>query len=178
MTPETILNRVDRALTALVNAAEPYEGLFPSLLDRHTGAMLTDLPPAIEGQRNGDRAHLGSNLTHDEVTLKTCYALDRTDLTQAADQYLKRFVAHCTGTESGLFPWGEHAFWHLVDDRPGNSYIYNNPEATDRLIHDHLRSTPLWLWEKLHAINPDCIQRFAEGLDNHWVEITAARGSF
>ena len=171
MNPETILNRITRALTALINAAEPYEGLFPSLLDRQTGAMLTDLPPAIEGQRNGDRAHLGSNLMHDEVTLKTCYALGQQDLTQAADQYLERFATHCTHTESGLFTWGEHAFWHLLDDRPGNSYIYNNPESPDRLIHDHLRAAPLWLWQKLHAINPDCIQHFAEGLDNHWVEI-------
>ena len=33
-----------------------------------------------------------------------------------------------------------------------------------------MRQAPLWLWEKLQEFNPECVQRFAEGLDYHWTE--------
>ena len=73
--------------------------------------MLRDLPEAIPGQRDGDRSHLGSNLIHDEATLKTMVALaegsGRRDYAEAAERYLRRFATHCTGTETGILPWGE-----------------------------------------------------------------------
>ncbi len=169
---------ITRALDALIAAAQPYQGLFPSLLDRQTGAMLTALPPAIPGQRDGDRSHPGSNLIHDEATLKTLYALatvlGRPDYAAAADAYLLRFATHCTETVTGLFPWGEHSFWHLVEDRVGNSYVYDpRYDMMSHALpatHDHLRQAPLWLWEKLWQFNPRCVERFAEGLDFHWQE--------
>lgn len=170
-----LLSPVARALDALIAAAQPHHGLFPSLLDRKTGVMLTALPPAIPGQRDWDRAHLGSNLIHDEATLKTLYALagafDRPDYAAAADAYLQRFASQCTETATGLFPWGEHSFWHLVEDRVGNSYALTAERPmTGSAIHDHLRQAPLWLWEKLWQFNPRCVERFAEGLDYHWQE--------
>lgn len=173
-----VIASVSRALQALIDASEPYQGLFPSLLDRHTGAMLTDMPPPIEGQRNNDRSHLGSNLMHDQVTLKTLYALaevlPRPGYRQAADRYLRRFSEHCTNTATGLFPWGEHSFWHLTEDRVGNSYVYGPrfPATRQHLpaTHDHLRQAPRWLWETLWEFNPQCVEGFAEGLDFHWVE--------
>ena len=158
------------AIDKLIAAAEPYGGLFPSLLDRANGEMLAELPPAIAGQRDWDRAHPGSNLMHDQVTLKTMYALadalDRPRYAAAADRYLERFAKHCTATATGLFPWGEHSHWHLDEDRIGNScsHFKNAPQP----IHDHLRQAPLWLWEKLWQFNPRCVERFAEGLDFHW----------
>ncbi len=165
--PEALLNRVSSALDVLIAAAEPYDGLLPSLLDRRTGRMLTELPPAIPGQRDGDRAHGGSNLIHDEATLKTLYALagalDRPAYAAAADRYLEHFATHCTDTATGLFPWGEHSFWHLAQDRVGS------PKPGGPVIHDHLRQAPLWLWEKLWQFNPRCVERFAEGLDYHWL---------
>ncbi len=178
MNLEPILKIVTQALDALISAAEPYSGLFPSLLDRHTGAMLKSLPPAIPGQRDGDRSHPGSNLVHDEATLKTLYALatalDRPDYAAAADRYLQRFATHCTDTATGLFPWGEHSFWHLAEDRVGNSYVYDErwAQMANHLpaTHDHLRQAPLWLWDKLWQFNPCCVERFAEGLDFHWQE--------
>ncbi len=176
MCPQQLLTKVCSALDSLIVAGRPYQGLFPSLLDRHSGAMLAELPPPIPGQRNGDRTHLGSNLIHDEATLKTLYALatvcNRPDYAEAADRYLRRFATHCTETATGLFPWGEHSFWHLTDDRVGNSYVYDERVATlgQHLpaTHDHLRQAPLWLWEKLWQFNPRCVERFAEGLDFHW----------
>ena len=67
MNPDQILNRVCTALDVLIEAGAEYDGLFPSLIDWKTHRMVTDAPPATEGQRNGDRAHLGSNLMHDHT---------------------------------------------------------------------------------------------------------------
>ena len=170
---EALLQRVARAADAIVAAGEPYGGLFPSLLDRRTSAMLEALPPPIPGQRTGDRSHLGCNLIHDEALLATldalAPALGRAHYAAAVDRYLRRWATRCTDTVTGLFPWGEHAYWHLRDDAVGNSYLLDEgrpayPSAT----HDHLRQVPLWLWQRLWATNPRCVERFAEGLDYHW----------
>ena len=156
-----ILEKVCSSIDILVEAGEHYEGLFPSILSLTTHEMPDEIPPAIPGQRSGDRAHPGSNLIHDEALLMTMYALsealDRDDYTSAADRYLERFATHCTDTVTGLFPWGEHAFWNLREDK-----IDGAP------THDHLRQAPAWLWEKLYEYNPGCVERFAEGLDYHW----------
>jgi len=74
---ETLLERVDRAAAAIVRAGQPYEGLFPSLIDRHSGELLAMLPPGIPGQRTGDRSHLGCNLIHDESLLAPILSHDR-----------------------------------------------------------------------------------------------------
>ncbi len=168
MSTEAILSRVTGAIDGLILAAEPFHGLFPSILDRGSLTMLAEMPPLIEGQRVTDRAFRGSNLIHDEVTLFTMYALARDGYAAAADRYIDRFANHCTGTVSGLFPWGEHAYWNLDEDAPGCGYKLKDPTSTMGLTHDHLRAIPLWNWEKLHAANPQCAARFGEGLDQHW----------
>ncbi len=169
-----ILEDVLAAMDRLITAGAAHGGLFPSLLHRRTGEMFDELPPPIPGQRNGDRAHHGSNLIHDEATLKTLYALaealDRPDYADAADTYLRRFATHCTDTATGLFPWGEHSYWDLVEDRVGNSYALTGRDKLPPATHDHLRQAPLWLWKKLRQFNPGCVERFAEGLDFHWQE--------
>ncbi len=171
---ESPMKKITRAIDALIDAGDKYEGLFPSLLAPKTRLMLQDLPTPIKGQSKGDRSHLGSNLMHDEPTLLTMYglaeALGRREYAAAADRYLQRFATHCTDTETGLFPWGEHAFWHLVLDQVGNSSLLHNPDTTELPIHDHLRQAPLWLWQKLYEFNPRCVERFGEGLDYHWAE--------
>ena len=169
------LDRVVQAIGAIVEAADPYDGLFPSLLNPRSGKMLTELPPAIHGQRDGDRCLLGNNLIHDEPLLKAMYALAEIDgrarLGDAADRYLEHYARSCVDTQSGLFGWGEHAFWHLVDGRVGSSREALMPDAPPgNATHDHLRQAPLWLWQKLDAYNPECVQGFADGLDNHWTE--------
>ena len=171
-TPDAILEKVCRAIDILVKAGEPYGGLFPSVLDLRTHEMLMEQPLAIEGQRTPDRARRGSNLIHDQTVLHTMYglssALDRREFAEAADRYLKRFATHCTDTVTGLFPWGEHAFWILDEDRPGSGHFLSNPAWKRGAVHDHLRQAPVWLWEKLHAFDPPCVERFAEGLDRHY----------
>lgn len=169
MTPDAILSKVCDSIDVLVEAGKPCGGLFPSLLDLETHRMLTELPPPIHGQRMGDRAFLGSNLMHDQNLLKIMYALGRDGYRDAADGYLRRFATHCTGTVTGLFPWGEHAYWHLEEDRVGDSHRLALPnKAPGTTLHDHLHQAPVWLWKKLHAFNPSCVERFAEGLDYHY----------
>ncbi len=167
-----ILSRVTDAVDALVNLGGAYDGLFPSIIDRQSEEMMRDLPPAIDGQRDGDRSHLGSNLIHDEALLKTMYTLaesdGRGDYAEAADRYLQRFATHCAKTCTGILPWGEHAYWHLVEDRVGNSA--ESRGRTTPSTHDHLRQAPLWLLEKLYGFKPDSVVRFGEGLDGHWTE--------
>ena len=72
---EHILERVEDALGALVRLADKHEGLIPSILDLDGTQMLQGMPPAIEGQRDGDRSFRGSNTIHDEATLVPLYAL-------------------------------------------------------------------------------------------------------
>lgn len=169
---DRILNRVCRALERLIEAGEPYGGLFPSMLDPRSGRMLAHAPDPIEGQRIWDRSYEGSNLIHDEPTLLTMKhlgaALRRGHYVSAVDRYLDRFVERCTDTPSGLFPWGEHACWHLLEDRIGNGAAVARPGQSVPPIHDHLRQAPLWLWRALADRDAQCVARFAAGLDWHF----------
>lgn len=168
--PEVIITKICNAIDLMIESSMPYKGLFPSILHPQTGEMLTEKPPKIPGQRDGDRAHLGTNLIHDEPLLTTMNALAETEskpeYTEAVDRYLEHFAQNCTDTTTGLFPWGEHSFWQLIEERVGCS---RNP-AGGAAIHDHLRQVPLWLWQKLNMFNSACIQSFADGLDYHWTE--------
>jgi len=171
------LRTARRALRHLAGAAEPYQGLIPSLLDRRRFTMLTELPPPIDGQRNHDRSFRGSNLIHDEPLLQTMRALGDSELNPAVDAYLDRFAKHCTQTVTGLFPWGEHSDWDLVDDCPGDSYLYKEPPLPYRPTHDHLRAVPVWLWKELNRRNAEAVQGFAKGLDYHWFDPEAPRAN-
>jgi len=157
MDPDTILEHVEEAIEALIDAGDPYDGLFPSMLDRETGTMLEEIPDHVPGQREHDRAHHGSNLLHDEPVLRTMYALAEVDgreaYADAADRYLETFATECTrrdharegtGSATGLFPWGEHAYWHLEDRRVGNGRVRGRDDPGPA-IHDHLRLAPGWL---------------------------------
>ena len=167
---EWIITKICNAIDLMIESSKSYKGLFPSILHPKTGEMLTEKPPKIPGQRDGDRAHLGCNLIHDEPLLATMNALAETEskpaYAEAVDRYLAHFAQHCTRTATGLFPWGEHSFWQLIEERVGCS---RNP-AGGAAIHDHLRQVPLWLWQKLRTFNPACVQNFADGLDYHWTE--------
>ena len=165
MNSEGILERICNAIDTIIDSSELYQGLFPSILDPKNGEMLLNKPSKIPGQRDGDRAHLGSNLIHDEPLLQTMYGLGKPKYIEAANRYLRYFSSNCTNTQTGLFPWGEHSFWHLLEERIGCSR-HSNGYA----IHDHLRQVPFWLWEKINEFNPNCVQNFADGIDYHWTK--------
>jgi len=170
-TADHILEKITVALDHLVECGKKHHGLFPSVLELDTIRMPDKLPPAIDGQRECDRSFPGCNLMHDHPTLKVMYglaqALGRKDYEEAADRYLERFAIHCTNTPTGLFPWGEHAFWNLIEDRPENSYTLARSAAA--LTHDHLHQAPEWLWEKMWHFNPQAVERFCRALDGHFL---------
>lgn len=172
MDPAGILDAVTEALDTLASAGEHHDGLFPSITDRNEGRMLAELPEPIPGQRNNDRAFRGSNLMHDHPTLRAMSALaahtDRERYATAVDRYLTTFATECTDTETGLFPWGEHAFWHLDANEPASCYQQSPVSESGYPVHDHLRLAPEWLWNRLASADPDCLQRYADGLDYHW----------
>ena len=112
--PEAIISKICNAIDRLIESSKPYKGLFPSILHPQTGEMLTEKPPKIPGQRDGDRAHLGSNLIHDEPLLATMNALaeteSRPEYIEAVDRYLAHFAQNCTHTTTGLFLGGNTLF--------------------------------------------------------------------
>lgn len=172
MDAEKALEAVSETFDTLVSAGTEYGGLFPSIADRETGAPLSELPDPIVGRRNNDRSFRGANLMHDHPALRAMLALaehdGRDEYADAVDRYLERFATHCTDTPTGLFPWGEHSYWHLDADEPGNSYGQNPVSEAGGATHDHLRTAPGWLWDRLTRADRDCLQRFADGLDYHW----------
>jgi len=87
-----LLQILTRALDTLVAAGASHQGLFPSILDRRTGEMLAEMPAAIPGQRDNDRAPRGSNLVHDEPTLLTMLSLGERRYVEAAEKYVRRFA--------------------------------------------------------------------------------------
>jgi hypothetical protein len=172
MNPESLLRQVESALDLLIATGARYEGLIPSILDLRSGEMLVAIPDPIPGQRQHDRSPRGANLLHDVDLLQLLYDLaekkSRPRFAAAADRYLRRFARHCTDTVSGLFPWGEHAYWDLDRDCLGNSQAFANRTVSRGAYHDHLREVPAWLWQRLYEFNPECVERFAAGLKHHW----------
>ncbi|MBD3293522.1 MAG: hypothetical protein GF393_11400 [Armatimonadia bacterium] len=125
----------------------------------HPGCEL----PAIEGQRQHDRAVMGGNLQHDLMLLLA--ARETTELTgdaryeEAAEDYLRFFLTNCTHTPTGLWPWGEHAHWDFHD------------ECVGHYIHEHLGAAPLRFWEWAWDLSPEAVLREADGLMNHVVDV-------
>lgn len=178
--PQNILRSVDIVFQVFQNNLDRYEGLFPAVADRHFGTILMDwpLPPPIPGQRNSDRSPRGCNLAHDIDLLRTLDGLNRRAASHRysslLESYLEGFAKICApASPTGLLPWGEHAFWRLTDFSIGNSYhLQYHERAMDAAapIHHQIKTMPLWIWEKLHAHNPELIPRFVDGLDWHWMD--------
>ena len=172
-TASSALAPVLAALDTLVAAGVHHDGLFPSILDRSTGAMPFTCPPPIDGQRECDRAFPGSNLQHDHVVLRLLLDLDPhvpgKGYATAARRYLDRFASHCTTLPTGFFPWGEHLFWNLAEDRLGSSYAL--ARVNTMATHDHLLQAPVWLWDELWARNPAAVERFGIALRRHFLDV-------
>lgn len=137
--------------------------MFVSILDcrdlSHPGC---EIPP-IEGQRQNDRALLGGNLQHDLPLLMALEAFgDLTDdgkYREAARAYLAYFLDNCTSTQTGLWPWGEHAHWDMYKDEPGNT------------THEHDGLPPRMFWELAWSLNPRAVEGEADGCINHVVNL-------
>jgi hypothetical protein len=133
--------------------------MFTSLLDLKTHRNPDDIPGNTIGQRYGDRSLHGGNLCQDVMLLQ---AMDNiTKLTgekkyrDAATDYLTFFLKNCPHPNTGLFPWGEHAYWNFYEEK--NTYT----------THEFLGGVPNSFWERMWAINPSALTAEADGLINH-----------
>ena len=99
MNPEAIITKICNAIDQIMEGSKPYEGLFPSIMHPQTGDMLMEKPPKIPGQRDGDRAYLGSNLIHDEPLLATMHTLAETEshLPELANQMRQYALVYIDG---------------------------------------------------------------------------------
>lgn len=167
-----ILLAVCAAMDRLSAIAETYDGFIPSILDPQSGSMFKEPPPATPGQREGDRARWGANLMHDHPLLLAMMSVGVAEgiprYRDVVDRYLTRFVSCCADEHSGLFVWGEHAYWRLDTNQPGNSIAEGNRDPAYPIIHDHLRAVPLWLWQQIDQRDHTRVQRYAHGLDFHF----------
>lgn len=130
------------------------------------------VPPP--GVRIGDFSWAGNNLMHEIAFLETLTAL--TQLTgerryeDAVDEVFAFYPHHCPYPGTGLFPWGEHAQWSFHSRRVLPNCVYHDPFQfleTNGIIHEHLRFAPAWFWERMWRASPECVVRFAKGLDRH-----------
>lgn len=170
VTPDSLFADVGTALEALARAGARHDGLLPSILRCETAELPETLPESIPGQRNSDRSYPGCNLLADQDVIQTLDAVADPDgrFDAAADRYLETFTDRCTDTTTGLFPWGDHAFWHLREERVGDSYRLRSPDREPTPVHDQRLQAPFWLWERLAAHDEAVVRRFADGLDYHW----------
>ena len=138
--------------------------MFASILDMETHTLPEDIPANIEGQRYGDRALHGGNLHHDVMLLRACEMLS--DLTgdpkyqRAKSDYLGFFLKNCPQA-TGLFSWGEHAYWDFFKEKPGAD------------IHEFLGGIPRAFWEDLWKIDPEAARREADALLNHVTDLNS-----
>jgi len=136
--------------------------MFASLLDMETHRNPEDTPANVPGQRFGDRSIRGGNLFHDVMLLRAAGYL--TELTgqpqyrRAATDYLKFFADRCP-QPTGLFPWGEHAYWDFYREAPADA------------THEFLGGVPAAFWQRLWELSPEAVRGEGDGLMNHVVNL-------
>lgn len=136
--------------------------MFASILDMESHRLPDDIPANIEGQRYGDRSLHGGNLFHDVMLLQACDILSQLTrdekYARAKKDYLQFFVKNCP-QPTGLFPWGEHAYWNFHEEKPGAD------------VHEFLGGIPHAFWEDLWQADSNAVRREADGLINHVTDL-------
>lgn len=133
--------------------------MFASLIDMETHRNPVETPQNSPGQRYGDRSIHGGNLFHDIMLLQGMTYMSKltgkNKYEKAATDYLTFFLKNCLQPNTGLFPWGEHAYWNFYEEKA----VYD--------IHEFLGGIPYSFWERIWKINPVALEAEADGLINH-----------
>jgi hypothetical protein len=133
--------------------------MFASLIDMETHRNPVETPENSPGQRYGDRSIHGGNLFHDIMLLQAMDNLTKitgsAKYEKAATDYLTFFLKNCPNPNTGLFPWGEHAYWNFYEEKA----VYD--------IHEFLGGVPNSFWERMWKIHPAAVEAEADGLINH-----------
>jgi len=128
------------------------------------------LPPAdtrlyASSNRGGAGPHM-NNLQFDSGRLRLLYAL--TEVTgekryaEAADEYLRYYLAHLPDEETGFFPWGDHRGYDVVRDE------------TIRAVHEFKCTYPPW--DEMYRVDPDAVTRQIESLRLHVIDPARSYG--
>jgi hypothetical protein len=161
------LAAVERCVQTLMQSGTDRYGaehspLFSSILDLKTGRMPEKPPALLAGQRPQDRAYPGCNMQHD---LHTLILMDHLTAITGQERYrrhvtayLEFFLRRCAAAGNGLFPCGEHAFWHFTK------------EAVAVPIQEDLGAVPDTFLERLWEINPAAVEKHIRGLERHFLE--------
>ncbi len=100
-----------------------------------------------------------SNLLWDTENVRLFYAITKAtgDLrfATAADDYLRFFLQHCVSRTTGLFAWGEHIAYNVVDDE-----IHGKR-------HELQHADPLW--DEMWKFDPGAVRNEIEGLYRYQV---------
>jgi hypothetical protein len=133
--------------------------MFASLLDMESHSNPEDIPGNSPGQRYEDRSLKGGNLFQDIMLLQ---ALDNMSILtgdqkyqQGVTDYLTFFLENCPHPNTGLFSWGEHAYWNFYEEQ----HTYDT--------HEFLGGIPYSFWERMWKINPGAVLGESDGLINH-----------
>ncbi len=133
--------------------------MFASLIDMDTHRNPLETPQNSPGQRYGDRSVHGGNLFHDVMLLQAMDYLSKSTgddkYTNAVTDYLTFFLSNCPHPNTGLFPWGEHAYWNFYEEKAVND------------IHEFLGGIPNSFWMRLWNLSPTALVAEADGLINH-----------
>lgn len=95
-------------------------GMWLATIDvRNGGLPEQPLPRQLRWYRNITSPR-GSNLYWDQPTILAAYELTRISgdnrYARSADEYIRDFLARCVSPESGLFLWGNHIYYNVVND--------------------------------------------------------------
>ena len=127
-------------------------------------------PPGATSYATQRYSFGGSNLMWDVLSLRAQYLLSEVTgddcYAEAADAYLEFFVEHCPSPTTGLFPWGQHAFWKLrsgaaaerLADEPWRWY----GAAGGGGAHEFESFTPPW--REMWRFSPEVVLQFAQGV--------------
>lgn len=147
--------------------------MFAAVIDATTDSAPHLRSPDLPGQRVGDRSWFGTNLMYDIPLIAAFRALSRITGNDAyrvaVDDYLTYFCRTCPNRVTGLFPWGEHAYWHHMYERAYwcGDRVYEETEPA--LIHDHLRQAPAWFWDLVALRDKHIVTAFGDGLMGHFI---------
>jgi hypothetical protein len=133
--------------------------MFASLIDMETHRNPLETPQNSVGQRYGDRSIHGGNLFQDVMLLRAMDNLSKitgnAKYEQAVTDYISFFLNNCPQPATGLFPWGEHAYWNFYEEKAVND------------THEFLGGIPNSFWERMWRISPAAMEAEADGLINH-----------
>lgn len=142
--------------------------MFLSIVDVRTDQHPASGTLPVPSQRQQDRAHMGGNLQFDIPLLKAMEAATRITednrYKDAAHDYLDFFLEHCTDTPTGLWPWGEHAYWNFYRHAPG---------ANSATGHEYNDDPDDEFWQLAWQMNQKAVIGQANGLLNHILDLNS-----